>query len=97
MVSIEDFRSLSGVVTAGGLLAALYLLHWQIRLGPRDPQMRAAMATVGILAIILFQLTLAYLMVAEFATTWRGFVSYLAFMLSIINLAIQTRRINTPR
>ena len=84
----------SGWLTIGGFIACLYLLSWQLRIKPCDRQSWAAMFFLLSLSLILAQLALAYLGGPPLGDSWRGNVSFFLVMISLIGLAIETRRVN---
>jgi 4-amino-4-deoxy-L-arabinose transferase-like glycosyltransferase len=94
LAQIGPTQIINTAFTVGGLIAALYLLSWQARIRPRDKQAWAAVALVLSLAVILAQLAWSNLGGAPLRDSIRGSISYLAVMLSLIALAMETRRTN---
>lgn len=91
---MPDPYQINAAETIGGCLAAIYLLSWQVRIGPRDRQSWAALVLILALAVTLAQVFVAYIGVAPFGMSWRSNLSYAAITLSLVWLAWETRAIN---
>lgn len=89
-----DEMDVSGVASLLAFFAAIYLLHWQIRVRPHDGQQRAAFVFVLMTAIVTAQLSLAYLGGPSFGAAHRGVASFSLWALSIAWLAWETRKMN---
>lgn len=93
-MSPEQFRVVSGGLTLIGLVAALYILSWQFRVGPKDRQMWAAVSVFVAWAALLGQLGWAYLGGEALGMTPRGLATYAGVCLSLGWFALETRRFN---
>jgi hypothetical protein len=87
----ETISGIGAFVAAAGLFS---MLVWQIRIGPKDGQERAALVFILLLTVLIGQLCIAYLGGPSMGNTARGNLSWWAWCVSVAVLAWRTHRIN---
>lgn len=90
----EEYKLVTGILTFLGFVGLATIVYWQFRVWPRDRQMASAMIFVLTLALVIGQLCVSYLGGPTLGTGPRGTLSYAALMLSIVWLAVETRKFN---